>query len=172
MKFSIVIPQLFYDLIARVLPGFFFLLILSLGIPNVMTQIPLSGSDGTENVMDSVGKGVVVAALSYLLGWVLLSFTCCSKRKPMRAKNERNNDSKSLNKKYQWIRLSHPAAGFRIVKLRAEARMLETSRTAMIGVILINIFYAVYSSVESFIPPVFTLGMINWIRLRAYPNNS
>lgn len=149
MKFSIIIPQLFYDLIARVLPGFFFLLILVMGIPDVMSQILLFRPNETDNVIDSFGKSVAIIALSYALGWVFLSFTFLSKRDPMLKEIEKNSGSKSLDAEYQWIRLSHPPAGFRIVKLRAEARMLETSRTAMIAVILIIIFYSVYLKVES-----------------------
>jgi len=165
MKFSIIIPQLFHDLIARILPGFLFLLILIMGIPNVMSQLLFLGPEETDNVIDSLGKSFSIVALSYALGWMFFSFIFWSKRETTRKKHEKNGNSKSLNHKYQWIRLSHPPAGFRIVKLRAEARMFETSRTAMIAIILIAILYVVYFTVVSVISDVWTLGLINWVRL-------
>jgi hypothetical protein len=136
-----------------------------MGMPDVMSQILLFRPNETDNVIDSFGKGIAIVALSYALGWVFLSFTFLSKRDPMLKKIEENSGSKSLDTEYQWIRLSHPPAGFRIVKLRAEARMLEASRTAMIAVILIAIPYAEYLSVVSVISADRTLYVINWIRL-------
>jgi len=147
------------------LPGLFFLLILGMGIPDGMTRVVSLGLGASGNVMDSAGRGVAVVAVSYLLGWVFLSFTWCSKQEPMRKKHQESGDSEPLYTKYQRIRLSHPAAGFRIVKLRAEARVLETSRTAMIAVILISILYVEYMVVASLIWGKSVLGQMDWIRV-------
>ena len=140
MRFSVVIPQAFYDLIARVAPGFFFLMVLLLALPREVQGVLALGRGPGGNAVESLGHGIVYAGLCYFLGWVFLAFRWASKEGPTKSryeekhglKSESKRNSKSLNYMYQWIRLAHPAAGFRIVKLRAEARMLETSRTAMV----------------------------------------
>ena len=167
MKVSMVIPQLFYDFIARVIPGVivFFLVEVYSVILNYSIEI-IPDSHG---LFVAVGRGVELAILAYVIGWILGGFIWCShepkyitnesfKQKDMKSavirwilsiwswfcapnntsknKSKEDNTQKStseglsLRSQYQWIRLAHPEAGFRIVKLRAEARMLEAIRTS------------------------------------------
>ena len=132
MKFAVVVPQLFYDLIARVLPGLLFLLFITSAFPGIPNHVIPSTLPADSNLVDSLGRGFCYIALCYFLGWLFFAFTCASHRESVREEYEKEGDRKSLNAKYHWIRLTHPAAGFRIVKLRAEARMFETTRTAML----------------------------------------
>jgi hypothetical protein len=143
MKFSIVIPQLFYDLIARILPGFFFLVLVILSIPELTRYFSTLVNTGGDNFIDSLGEGFGCIAVCYFFGWLFFAFTWGSKRDAMRKKHaEANNcEPKDLDEWYQRIRLAHPPAGFRIVKLRAEARMFEATRTAMLAVILLTLAY-------------------------------
>ncbi len=80
MNISIVVPQVFYDVIARILPGFVFLLALSLAFPAVSACLCPPESDGG-NVIDSLGRGIGYAVLSYFLGWLFLAFTWFSKER-------------------------------------------------------------------------------------------
>lgn len=163
MNFSIIIPQVFYDLIARVFPGFLFLVLVLLSVPESAEYLSPLGLTGKGNFVDSLGQGVVYAVLCYFLGWLFLALTWRSRRDEIRRKYQKRKDSKSLNSKYQWIRLAHPPAGFRIVKLRAEARMFETARTAMIGVVVIAVVYVV--AVLVFVgPPCWPVNRAFWIR--------
>ena len=150
MKFSIVIPQMFYDLIARILPGFFFLAFLFFSLPGWGRPLYLPIVAGGNSV-DSLGILLGYAVLCYFLGWLFLALTWDSKRlaflwgskrKEVKAKYDKD-DSMSINEKYQRIRIAHPEAGFRIVKLRAEARMLEATRTAMVAIMIITIIYLI-----------------------------
>ncbi len=141
MNLSIVVPQIFYDLYARVLPGLIFLLVLSLGFPELNMYIGAHGSTGINNLVDSLGQGFGYAALSYFFGWLFSAFTLASKRKAIHNIYSKKDDPKTLNAKYQWIRLSNSEAGFRIVKLRAEARMFEATRTAMFAIIIFSAAY-------------------------------
>lgn len=134
MKFAVVVPQLFYDLIARVLPGFFFLLFITYAFPGILGALISSVFPANSNLVGSLGQGFVYIVLCYFLGLLFFAFTRSSLRESVREKYEKEGGERSLNSKYQWIRLAHPAAGFRIVKLRAEARMFETTRTAMLVV--------------------------------------
>lgn len=145
MNFSIVIPQIFFDFIARVIPGLIFILLLSLGFPALGIDIFRNETSCAGNFIDSLGQGVGYATLSYFLGWLFSALTLASKQNKIREHYEKkDNNKKQLNDKYQWIRLSHPEAGYRIVKLRAEARMLEATRTAMLIIIIISILYLLF----------------------------
>lgn len=161
MNFSVFIPQLFYDIIARVLPGFFFLTLLSYGTPLWLRYIKPPVLFGGHMILDAVSY----AACCYFLGWIFSTFTWYSQERDKieslwdrikslwdRIKSlwlERHKPEAQTAKpysfprksEYQWIRLAHPEAGFRIVKLRAEARMCEATRTAMLIVILACLVY-------------------------------
>lgn len=138
MKFPIVIPQLFYDLIARILPGFYFLALVQISLPRLARYLYPQLLTGRDSFVDSLGLLAGYAIICYFLGWLFLAFVWDSKQEEI---CEKHGGSKSKNKEYQWIRLSHPAAGFRIIKLRAEARMLETTRTSMPVIIVLAIVY-------------------------------
>jgi hypothetical protein len=161
MKFSIVIPQIFYDVIARVLPGLLFIIILYLAFPNEMImKLEFIKSGQGNNFIDSLGKGILLIIISYFLGWIFSSLIYLPYEEDIRKKKEKENE-KSLKEKYQWIRLSHPAAGFRIVKLRAEARMLETSRTTVTFASVVVIIYELYSNKFE----ICILNNISWVRI-------
>lgn len=277
VNISIIIPQVFYDLIARILPGFFFLVLALLSFPEFTDYLsPLShGAKG--NFVDSVGQGLVYTVFCYFWGWLFFAFVWGSKRHEiyhrhqsllsiddfidlpslanklkqpadavsayladqlsaatrkmlkdcqclnpvpgplqitllkdlnsiirglsiydaerfagvsLRPESEQlckeglkgdalrrlnrllledafpleiSRHPKSLNSKYQWIRLAHPDAGFRILKLRAEARMFETTRTAMAVLVVLAIVYCVVCLV--FLrPPLWPLTRAFWIR--------
>ena len=141
MKVSIIIPQLFYDLIARILPGFLFLILIVVFIPDIQNQIIILNSQSEPNFIESLGHGLSIIVVCYFLGWLFRAFIFFSKEKKTMTR-----DAKYYNQRYQWIRLYNPDAGFRIAKLRAEARMLETTRTALVIFILTFSVYWAYSS--------------------------
>jgi hypothetical protein len=159
MKVSIVIPQLFYDLISRILPGILFLSFIMIFMPNVFKQIIIINISGAKNFIDSIGYGVLITIYSYFLGWLFNSLSFISKEDKIF--NEKKGDNESItptkikerktlsNKKYHWVRLNNLDAGFRIVKLRAEARMLEAVQFSMILFVLIYLIYIIYNA---FIP--------------------
>lgn len=128
MNISVTIPQLFYDVIARVVPGFLFLLILriELWIAGVRTDI-LGSNDG--NFVESLGAGIGYAILCYVTGIVLRAFVVGSHRQTVEARHARQGED--LRDVYRKIQVSNGEAGFRLTKLRAEAVMLEVSRTGM-----------------------------------------
>jgi hypothetical protein len=123
------------------LPGFFFLALVLLNLPGLTKYLYLHVFTGGVNFIDSLGHVAGCAAICYFLGWLFSSLTWRSKREAVREKYEKKGGLKKMNEMYQRIRIAHPAAGFRIVKLRAEARMLETTRTAMIAIIILTIVY-------------------------------
>ena len=142
MNMSVTIPQLFYDVIARVVPGFVFLVALNLELSGTGLQVierPTSSDNTIAVVFNSFGYCIVC----YVIGWVLSALTFCGLRDEVeqecRNKLNLNEDSMSFSEMYQRIRFKNEAAGFRIAKLRAESRMLETSRSGMVYILLIAI---------------------------------
>lgn len=143
MNMAIAVPQLFYDQIARVLPGFLFIFMMQ-----ILLNISLNGKDfqltnmwlnSPDSFWGSLYIGIAYFICSYYMGWIL---GIISNIKPFCKYSVDNRikiysddalkvDKYPLNKKYQKIRLVNENAGFRIVKLRAEAKMLEASRTGM-----------------------------------------
>ncbi|MBN1804611.1 MAG: hypothetical protein JW837_05130 [Sedimentisphaerales bacterium] len=162
MRFSIVIPQMFYDLIARILPGFFFLAFVMLNLPGLGVYLcrPLISEGG--NFVDSLGFVFGYAAICYFLGWFFHSITYSSKREIVRQRHTREGE-KTPGEKYQRIRIAHPDAGFRVAKLRAEARMVETTRTAMAAIIILTIVYLCIMLFRGFNPRYQMMAII-WIR--------
>lgn len=161
MKLSVTIPQMFYDLIARVVPGFLFLLMLNFelsGTGIVVIQLATSSSNSMAIILNALVYGV----LSYLMGWVLLAFTFGSVEKRTREEHESklNEDSLSMSEMYHGIRIKSEAVGFRIVKLRAEARMLETSRTGMVYIFVISLGLLLLSKLGLF--PSFSQSPLAW----------
>ena len=68
MNIPIAIPQLFYDLIARVIPGFYFLKIWE----TVFGEEAL-GFESTNNWAEVTFSGIAFIAICYLIGWLLSS---------------------------------------------------------------------------------------------------
>lgn len=135
MQVSVTIPQFFYDLIARAIPGFMFLLMVGLISYGTGTEVLVQG------LLSSSAAAALLLALmggifSYLMGWVLYSFKLWSFRK--KATDEfAAKVEPSLSEMYNHIRIEDDNIGFRITKLRAEARMIETLRVGMLYVVLI-----------------------------------
>ena len=86
-----------------------------IGLGSVIT---VQSATSVGNVFEALGYLV----LSYFAGWFL---------RGLRWPNLQPEESSDFQKMYQRVRLQHPESGFRIVKLRAEARLLEASRTGM-----------------------------------------
>jgi len=152
MSVPIVIPQIFYDLIARVLPGYLFLYILGASIYDDVfwiKQLDIGQANYVFVFFFVVGYFIVC----YFAGWVLRTISCffgsVMLKFPVLRKYSINSiddlmelekkKSPTINDKYQMIRIKDQTSGFRIVKLRAEARMLEASRNGMIVIIMILI---------------------------------
>ncbi len=135
MNLQIAIPQLFYDLIARVVPGLFFLKSLE-----IVLRIDLLSAE-PRNSVESTFAGLVYVAGCYVTGWLLA--TAHGRRF-----REREPRLMSLPpscppthwdrvRKYDLVRLIAPETGMRIVKLRAERRMLQASSVGALAVAFI-----------------------------------
>lgn len=161
MKLSVTIPQIFYDLIARVLPGFLFLLMLNFELYGTRVEI-IQLASSSSNSMAVFLNALVYAILSYFMGWILLAFTFRSFEKRVRKEHESklNENSPSMLEMYYSIRIKDEAVGFRIVKLRAEARMLETSRTGMVYVFVISLGLLLLSRLG--LVPLFSQPYLVW----------
>lgn len=58
MNLSLTIPQLFYDVIARVLPGFLFLFVLQFGVKGTEFELALAEEIGKGNSVSSLFIGL------------------------------------------------------------------------------------------------------------------
>lgn len=131
MNISFTIPQLFYDFIARVFPGFLFLFALRVCLAGTGIDPGLIISIQSVTSVGNVLEGLGFLVLCYFAGWILRS---------LRWPNLQPDESTDFRTMYQRLRLQHPEAGFRVVKLRAEARLLEASRMGMLivgGLVLV-----------------------------------
>jgi len=144
MKFSLTVPQLFYDVIARVLPGFFFLILLKVLMQDTGISLEVFRISPTDNAVMTLGYGLGYLFIFYLTGWLLEASVFLSTEKKIKHKFNRQinyenvwlGENIKIDDMFQLLRLRHPEAGFRVVKLRAEARMLESTRCAMYFIIL------------------------------------
>ena len=169
MNISVIIPQVFYDLIARVFPGVFFTILALLSLPDWAGYLsPLASTDNS-NIIQSLGKDFIYAVLCYFLGWLFVSFSSNSAREKSRdgqqelTAEQKEARAKDLDTRYQWIRLAHNSAGFRIVKLRAEARMFQASQTGMLVLSALAFIYIVCALI--FLEPtVWPIGKAFWLR--------
>lgn len=157
MNLSVTVPQLFYDLVARVLPGFYFLLLLNALTYDTGMTVQLFTKSGSDNVVTTFGNGLGYFFVFYLVGWLLHAFTIGSKRVETKEKFDDLagvSDGKvpSFTEKYHFLRAKRPEAGFRLVKLRAEARMLECTRTGMCVMVVL-------------VPVIFVLGRFDIIEV-------
>ncbi len=135
MNISVTIPQLFYDFIARILPGFLFLFMLNFELATVNINISdFVFIDSSANSMATFINALGFVVLSYFGGWILSAFIFSDMENFFREYCSHNEKTYSMYELYDMqhkIRLKSESAGFRIVKLRAEARMLESSAIAM-----------------------------------------
>lgn len=122
MRFSLTIPQLYYDLIARVVPGGLFLVAMRLCLMGTGLDPSRVLGFQSETSLGVFFEGLRFLALAYVAGWLLRALAW-PKLQP--------KESRRFRMKYQRVRLLHPESGFRLVKLRAEARFLEAGRSGM-----------------------------------------
>ncbi len=180
------IPQLTYDIIARLIPGFLMLVVF---IWSLMTFNPVSKEFlilGAITLDTSLLEAIVFLTLSYLIGWffytsnnsdendakqvVYQSLTENQKEIEEKLKIEKNwfktsrgfieEEKRDLifRQMYHIVRIEEPSAGLRLVKLRAEAKMLTTLKTLKwrralwfilfiaFAVLIINLFIIVDST--------------------------
>jgi hypothetical protein len=160
MKFSITIPQLFYDLIARIMPGFLFLVLLRIDLDLLGQDFGVLSDESSGNFVTSFLNGIGVAMLCYFLGWIFSSFSFASSSTSIKNEEIKKNEIALLDM-YHFIRFMNPNEGFRIVKLRAEARMLESSRIGMFALIIILI--AIFILYQFSLIDLRSVALINWI---------
>lgn len=134
------IPQIFYDLIARICPGYFVCFIFNFVFSGTGFEIGKYGSTSGSDLVATLFKGIGFITLCYFISWVLRSFTFKSYRETIKKETEDNEKFKvegyDIQRMYQCIRINYPQVGYRIVKLRAEAKMLEGARTGMCYIFL------------------------------------
>ena len=108
-------------------------------------------------ILTAITYGVV----SYLMGWVLFAFTFWSVEDKVKEKHKpKDENAASITERYQRIRIDNEAVGFRILKLRAEARMLERSRTGMVFVFVISVGLLLLN--QSALLPMFGQSALGW----------
>src|SRR5262245_2672675 len=108
MNLSIVIPQIFYDLIARVFPGFLFLMSLRLELLGTNVYANFGGRlDEAAGSVERFLSGVGTTVVCYILGWLLHGLTFEGAEVAARGHHSRE----SLYEHYQRIRLSDAEAG-------------------------------------------------------------
>ncbi len=148
MNIQVTIPQLFYDLIARVLPGFYFL-----KVWEVIFNKELFSFESSNNWAQITFTGVAYIAISYVIGWILASPAYLFELKRNSSKSKKDKTFKDpyywkqpvkwrTYIKHDWVRLIHEPSGFRLVKLKAEKRMIKSLLTAtiLIFTIMITLF--------------------------------
>jgi hypothetical protein len=140
------VPHVFYDLIARILPGslFFFLLRFE-GVDNIICQHLYRNSENSINILLD---GIAFVVISYFAGWVL---SALSAGRLVRTIRRRLSEIKGpddydhpMQQRYYEVRMRDELSGFRILKLRAEARMLEsviTGSAIVLVIILADIIF-------------------------------
>ena len=163
---TITIPQVFYDLIARVLPGFFFCSLLSIYFPS-FTPINSDFQSFNGNLAIVFFKAVEAVFIFYFVGLFLQSIVIRSHRERI-IRRFQKDEVLPLYNQYQEIRIQDQAIGFRILKLRAEARMLEASRMAALIIaimtICINIYFYVATKAHLIsLQETLKIGVLIWI---------
>jgi hypothetical protein len=73
MNISVIIPQVLYDLIARILPGVFFSILALLSFPEWAGYVSPLASTEKNNFVQSLGQGFIHAALCYFLESLVFS---------------------------------------------------------------------------------------------------
>lgn len=160
MNVSITIPQLFYDVIGRILPGYLFVIVLRFELSSTgIMLLPLTQTNNT-NFIASLSNGIGFLVCCYFLGIVLRAFVCYSHEKTVKKEilekyalkvesEKESGGAISMHKMYQYIKLTDPTAGFRLVKLRAEARMIDVSRTGMCIIFILTFLLFFLQSIKA-----------------------
>ncbi len=152
------IPQLFFDLIARVIPGFvtlctfLFVYFYPLKLCNKQPIWLRNMPDGYPPTIILVGVGLVVSyIISIILGGLCLLFLSVAKKigiskiDPETGLSDPNGD---FLEKYNYIKLKDTAAGNRITKLKAEIHMTYVLIMGFIISLIVN--YMSYASSNNF----------------------
>lgn len=147
------VPQIFYDLIGRILPGGFLLLaaaLIFLGpastrslFNSTVTTTTTAGATTTEttNAIPSSVWVLAFLAAAYILGSLLSGISAAANRdfwqKPKsNLTNKKDND---ISYVYDYIQFHHPEIGARLAKLSAERTMC---RVMLVGSVLLAAAYA------------------------------
>lgn len=166
MNISITIPQIFYDIIARVFPGYIFVFVLKVELLGTGVNITNILDNGANNSVDKLLNGIGFLIICYFIGWILNAFTFLSYEEDVKKIHEEKlktkNKSISFYEMYHTIRLKNATEGFRIIKLRAEARMLETSRTGMIIILFCSVCI-MFITKPSFCWNLIDISFLIWI---------
>lgn len=165
------VPQVFYDLIARVIPGFVLIMMWYLTIlgPNkaIDTIITISSEPGQS--VFSFWSFAMLVILSYVLGFVLDELRSLTfgriRRQSLKRKRRKyvesciahdskirkcfggpaleleNQDLPPLHTIHDHLRLHSQSEAYRLLKLRAEARLSEVIFTGFSPLPLINILF-------------------------------
>jgi hypothetical protein len=155
---SVTIPQIFYDLIARVIPGFLFLLLLHLELSGTGFEV-IQLATSSNNSMAMILSALVYGVLSYLMGWILGAFMFGSTSDKIEKKHKLVKDL-TISEMVHRIRIKNEVVGFRLVKLRAEAKMLETSRMGMVYVLVVSLGLLLLNGLGSL--PSLTQSPLDW----------
>lgn len=157
-----VIPQIFYDLIARVIPGATVLLLGYLTLFGPTRAIKSFFIESSQENIFNFGTFIPIFILAYILGFILrelwvIAFKKIQKKWPSQLKEDQIESAidyhnkirvihgkKPLNVKkgdlppihimHDQIRLFSDSEGYRLLKLRAEQRLCHT---LVIGVLLL-----------------------------------
>lgn len=130
------IPQLFYDLIARVFSGFLFLFMMRISLSG--NEFPFKEVELTASTTSLSWFGYLI--LCYYVGWFLRGISFRGYKYMIDLLSKESSDRReepSLYTKYHMVRLKNEAVGARLVKFRAEVRMLEASWNGMLLLLLI-----------------------------------
>jgi len=168
MKSVSIIPQLFYDIIGRIIPGVVLLLCVFMVYygPENVAQLFTSLVGKKGQVLEvSFYLFLISGILSYIISniaqGIRVIFSKIYKKRDskkwkqvrdeLRSDLEKAADNLGLNKKirvedipstgfiYDYIRLRSPNAGARIAKLRAECHMCSVFVTGMLGIAVWNL---------------------------------
>ena len=135
MDFSLTIPGVFYDLIARVIPGFYLLIATRIFVPRAY-EFFRAIDVGSKEGLAALGAILAAIVTCYLLGWILhglaLLTRLADRLRPKEGKEERD-------RQYDVLRLENESVGYRVLKLRAEATMLSTCLVATAVVFLADV---------------------------------
>ncbi|MBX2819787.1 MAG: hypothetical protein KTR29_08905, partial [Rhodothermaceae bacterium] len=114
MNISVTVPQIFYDLIARILPGFLFLVVYQGIFSPLGLALPVELGDSGSNFVGSLLTGIGYSGICYFVGWVLTAFTLGSKSTAVKRKHTSKDLIPSMSEMYHEIRLLNSGEGFRI----------------------------------------------------------
>ena len=143
MSMIVTIPQLFYDLIARVLPGYLFLIMLRVSLYGTGFSFEQFEIVQSVTSVGAILNGLSLLVVCYFVGWMLRSVSLRGvEHVGVRLLQEggARPDLSEMATKFLKIRLKNETVGFRIRKLGAEARMFEASRTGMCLIFFISAF--------------------------------